>query len=284
MLDAKKFKRTIKNHLARLKSNYQRRFHGYDADDLATAIAALGLKSGDVVLVHVAFNKFTGYLGKPSGVLQALREVVAKEGTLMMPSLPFRDTAYQYIHSGKTFDVRKTPSAMGLLTELFRRDKATRRSLHPTHPVLANGPQSDILIRDHQQSTTPCGQHSPFEKLIPQQGKILLLGTGIGVLTFFHYLEERYEAQLPCSPFTEEQFQISFIGYEGEPVSIRTRLFEPAVSRKRDLKILEAALKADGHWRESRLGELRLILLDANEINQTLESMMTRETFCYELS
>ena len=51
---------------------------------------------------------------------------------------PEADPAAYYLKR-PVFDVRRQPSEMGLLSELFRRRESVRRSLHPTASVCALG-------------------------------------------------------------------------------------------------------------------------------------------------
>ena len=46
---------------------------------------------------------------------------------------------YETLKSGPEFDVRETPTGMGKIAETLRRDKRSRRSIHPTHSVVALG-------------------------------------------------------------------------------------------------------------------------------------------------
>jgi aminoglycoside 3-N-acetyltransferase len=239
------------------------------------------LRTEDVVLVHIAYNEFIGFTGRPSDVVASLRSAVSESGTLLMPSMPFTGSAVDYARSAQIFDVRRTASQMGLVTELFRRSAGTVRSLHPTHPVLANGPRAEELIRDHPLARTPCGRHSPFEKLAAAGGKIALVGTGIGVLTFYHYLEELMESLLPKSPFTEETFDLAFRGYDGETLHITTRLYDQGLSARRRLDGIEHELKMRGAWRELSVGRVSVVVLEACAVSDAVRAMVERGTYCY---
>jgi aminoglycoside 3-N-acetyltransferase len=276
-------KQIIKKKRKQLRGWWYSKFYSFSQSDLTEALLSLGIRAGDVVLVHVAYNEFTGFTGRPSDVLNSLRSAVAEAGTLLMPSMPFTGTAVDYVRSGQMFDVRRTASCMGLVTELFRRCPGTIRSLHPTHPVLANGPRAKEMVQDHPLAHTPCGKHSPFAKLAEiDDGKIALLGTGIGSLTFYHYLEELLEGMLPPSPFTKESFNIAFRGYDGEMVNVTTRLFDAALSRRRDLGILERELKRNGGWRERKLGRrVPLAVLEAQVVRDTVRAMAENGMYCY---
>ena len=274
-------KRVIKQNLNQSRRWWHAKFHPFSPSGLTEALVSLGIGVGDVVLAHVAYNEFIGFTGKPSDVLHSLRSAVSHSGTLLMPSIPFTGSAVDYVRSGQMFDVRRTPSRMGLVTEMFRRSPGTIRSLHPTHPVLANGPRADELVRDHPLARTPCGKHSPFAKLAKVDGKIALLGTGIGVLTFYHYLEELLENLLPELPFTEETFDVAFLGYDGETMHVTTRLFDRRLSGRRRLGNLERALKKRGAWRERSVGHVSVAVLEARVVSDTVRAMAERGSYCY---
>ena len=46
------------------------------------------------------------------------------------------------------------------------------------------------MLCDHVQDNTPCGQNSPFNRLIENAGKILMIGCGLTPNTTMHAVEE----------------------------------------------------------------------------------------------
>jgi aminoglycoside 3-N-acetyltransferase len=274
-------KRALKQNLNRSKRWWHTNFRAFSPVDLTNALLDLGVRGGDIVLAHIAYNEFVGFSGRPSDVVDSLRAAVTHSGTMMMPSMPFTGSALEYVRSGEIFDARRTPSRMGLVTELFRRSPGTVRSLHPTHPVLANGPRADELTRDHPLARTPCGEYSPFANLLEEDGKVALLGTGIGALTFYHYLEELLEDLLPESPFTKETFDIAFRGDRGDTVQITTRLYDPRVSGRRRLDNIETELRKRGQWRERKLGRVSVVVLEARAVRDAVRAMAQRGAYCY---
>ena len=274
-------KRILKSNHNHARRWWHRRFHAFSPLDLTNALVSLGLTSGDVAFVHIAYNEFIGFSGRPSDVLTSLQSAVSKSGTLLMPSMPFTGSAVDYVRSGQMFDVRRTPSQMGLVTEVFRRSSGTIRSLHPTHPVLAGGPKADELLRGHPLATTPCGQHSPYAKLADANAKIVLLGTGIGSMTYYHHLEEQLEGLLPKSPFTKETFDLAFRGYDGETLHVRTRLYDQALSARRRLGSIEHELRKRGTWRERSVGRVSIVVLEARAVSEAVRAMTERGSYCY---
>jgi len=275
-------KKRLKSGVRQLRRRYFDTFHPFSADDLATGIAALGIGRGDGVLVHSSFDAFAGFVGKPTDVISELEKLVGPEGRVLMPTLPFGGTAVEYARQQLVFDVMRTPSRMGLLTELFRRSTDVTRSVHPTHPVAVWGRDAAAFAQGHHVANTPCGTGSPYARLLETDGKILLLGTGIGALTFFHTVEELLEKQLPQSPFTEEVFCLQSRDHSGKIVVTQTRLFEPGMSKRRNLDKLIPELRVRGAWREHQTGRLRMISLDAADIFAAVSAMADRGEYCYD--
>lgn len=171
--------------------------------------------------------------------------------------MTFGGTAVAYARANPLFDVVGTPSRMGLLTELFRRSPGVVRSIHPTHPVAIWGRDANVIAAGHRLAGTP------FETLLKRHGKMVLLGTDISVLTFFHMLEEILERELPVSPFTDEVFHLQSKTREGQILDTNCRLFEPSVSRRRNLCKTVPYLKKSGAWREAQVGRLKAYFIDA---------------------
>jgi len=278
----KSAKDRLKGWRKRLRLAYVRRWRAFGADDLRTTLHRLGVKSGDVVMVHSSFDRFAGFSGKPSDVIRVLQEVVGPMGTLLMPTLPFTGTAVDYISRGMIFDVRRTPSQMGLLTELFRRSPDVSRSVHPTHSVAAWGARTTDMLSNHHLARTPCGEGSPFARLLEHDGRFLSLGAGIESMTFFHYVEEVLEPGMPVSPFTKDEFTLQSRDETGAMLVSKMRLFEPALSRRRDLRKLVPILRQQGAWAETRLGELDIVLLHVRDVITACRGLAAQGVYCYD--
>ena len=283
MLDwlPKDVKSRLRKYYYGTKSAYLRWRHPFSADDLLSALRRLGIAEGDVILVHSAFAEFVGFEGGAPDVIRVLKDAVGASGTVMMPTLSFSGTAVAYARQAKVFDPRKTPSQVGLLTEVFRRSKGVTRSLHPTHSVAVFGMEADYFVKDHHLAGTPCGKGTPFFRLFEKDGKVLLLGVGVAAVTFFHCVEELVEPDLPFSPFTSEVFtmQCSMDGKIVETAPMR--LYDPGVSGRRDLTILEGALRKKGVWHQEKVGNLKLIALKAADILSTTRELAKQGVYCY---
>ncbi len=160
-------------------------------DELAATLTELGLQPGTTAMVHSSMDALGRRLPGvgPLQLIDLLRDMVGPEGTLLMPTSPFTGSQEEYARAAPVFQVRRTPSRLGLLSEVFRRQQDVLRSLHPTHSVAAVGPQAGELLTQHHCGTAfgPC---SPFYKL---GGDQLVLGLGVGVrqaFTLWHVVEE----------------------------------------------------------------------------------------------
>lgn len=278
----KTVKATIKGRAKSFRKRYNQLVHGYGRRELEVGLRQLGLRDRDIVMVHSSLDQFEGFDGRVTDIIASLQAVVGSEGTILMPTIPFVGTALEYVQRAKVFDVAKTPSQMGMITEIFRRIPGVVRSVHPTHSVAAWGACAGEMVRDHHAAKTPCGMNSPFARLKPVSGKILLWGVGIEAMTFFHALEEELEPIMPFSPFTKELFHLTSIGHAGEVRHTTTRLFEAEISRRRNLSRLMSALQQRGCWHELYVKRLRCILLDACEVSQVCWAMAREGRFCYD--
>ena len=274
-------KTKLKTYRSRARSVVIRRFFAFGPEELVDTLRTLGIRAGDTVLAHTSFARFEGFTGGISEAIQALQTAVGQEGNLLLPTLPFSGSAYEYVQSHRLTDIARTPSQMGLLTEIFRRLPDVTRSIHPTHPVAVWGKRAGELTADHYRSLTPCGNGSPYHRLLEADGKILLAGVDIRSMTFFHYVEEQLEPEMPFSPFTSAWFDLETRGADSQIYQTRTRLFDPTISSRRDVRMMVEPLRRAGFWREGTVGKLNLIVLSAADILATLQAMSANGEYCY---
>ena len=151
-------------------------------DDLLT----LGVQTGSTLMVHAALRPFGNVPGGAETIIEGLLTVLGKSGTLLLPALSYETVTLQ----NPVFDICKTPSCVGIVSETFRLRAGTQRSLHPTHSVCAVGPLAKTLLSFHIKDTTPCGKHSPFNQLPKFNGQILMLACSLIYNTSLHAVEE----------------------------------------------------------------------------------------------
>jgi aminoglycoside 3-N-acetyltransferase len=180
----------------------------------------LGLIAGDTVFVHSSMDQLNP--GFPFyRALALLQQVVGQEGTLLFPTYP-QLSSYEFLSRGETFDVRRTPSYTGILTEFARRQRGALRSLHPTKSVSAIGPGARELTSTHQLSPYPYDASSPYYKITERGGKIVGLGVSTANLSFVHCVDDRLKEDFPVRPYHPRLFAAQCINYDGETVTVET--------------------------------------------------------------
>lgn len=90
------------------------------------------------------------------------------------PPYPLQETP------GAIFDVRRTPSAAGLLSETLRRWPGVLRSISLNHSVCALGPTAHFLVSEHHLGLTSWDERSPYFRL--RDVDALIVGLGVGTL------------------------------------------------------------------------------------------------------
>lgn len=180
----------------------------------------LGLQSGDVVLIHSSMDylkcEFPFFR-----ILALLRDVVGTSGTLLFPTYP-NISSYEFLTSGAVFDVRKSPSYTGVLSELARRLSQAQRSIHPTKSVCAIGPLARELTADHHKSPYPYSEQSPYGKLAAHGGKIIGIGVTTSNMSFAHCVEDELQDRFPVATYHSQLFQSPCIDDAGNALTVAT--------------------------------------------------------------
>ncbi|WP_035187189.1 aminoglycoside N(3)-acetyltransferase [Alteribacter aurantiacus] len=163
---------------------------------------SLGIKKGDILIVHSSLSSLGWVSGGAQAVVEALIKTIGDEGTLVMPtqsgdlSDPMHWGApavprewWQTIRDTMPpFDPHLTPTrSMGRIVEVFRTHPDVIRSYHPQHSFAAWGKQQDWM-KEHSLSFG-LGPTSPLQKLYDHEAKVLLLGVGFENNTSFHLAE-----------------------------------------------------------------------------------------------
>jgi aminoglycoside 3-N-acetyltransferase len=243
-----------------------RALFAYSRTDLEDKFRALGIRPGDSVLVHSGFRRASGFTGSPSDVVDSLINVVGKDGHVLMMSIPYRGSSQKYTETDPLFDVARTPSAVGLISEVFRRRSGVLRSLNPLHPVLACGPLAAWLVADHEQCARSCGKGSPFERFLNLQGKFLFFDAKFSSLTFMHYVEDRFSSQSPVQLYHPTAAVVRVKDPTGRELRVRQLFFSEAARLRRNFAPVEQRLLSDGSLRRARVGNTRLLSVSAHDV------------------
>ena len=218
-----------------------------------------------VLIVHSSFSGFSRLGLRAERVCDALIHEM-RDGTVLMPTMTWRTVNPQ----NPLFDELKTPSATGVLTEIFRTQYATHRSLHPTHSVAGIGPAAPFLLATHHEGTTPCAGNSPYGLIRDHDGFILILGLGLEVCTAVHHAEEIVAPDLYLRPMAQAEEYL---------LVDRRGTMQKAVTRRhhrlpRDFQKFEPILKARGMLSHGLFGNNRWLLFSSRDLYKTLFSAL----------
>jgi aminoglycoside 3-N-acetyltransferase len=266
-------KARLRARLLAARRLWVRLFRSYGAAQLRGCLHGLGLRPGDTVMLHSAFGDQHGFKGSIDAFTDVFVDLLGPSGTLLMPSLPYRSSSLQYLQTIKQFDVRKTPSMMGLVSEYFRRRPGVLRSLHPTHPVLALGANAETIVAGHENCRYPCGPGTPFDSLLRFDGKVVFFNVSFATFTFFHYLEHRLSPGLPFPLYTDEPFEVPVIDQAGRRLSVTTYVFSPEAIRRRQFQVLEDELFRRGLITRRSVGNSRLMVIRVRDAVECVDDM-----------
>ena len=239
-------------------------------EGLVEGFQELGVEQGDTLLVHSSFKSFGPVDGGPRTVIRALEAALGTEkgGTLIMPTFNFD------FNKGAPWDVHKTPSKMGVLTELVRTNPRAKRVFHPFYSFAVLGKHAEMLGSLRYKSAYE--RDSVFGKLRDLDGKIMVIGLSYtNSMTFFHHVEQMEGV--------DYRFLKQFTGeVTDENGNTYTDTFEMLV-RDIDKGVITevdpmgALMEQAGVIKSARIGEADVKLMKANEVYEFTAREMKRD-------
>lgn len=244
----------------------------FSKQDIIQDLKAIGIKSGDILLVHSSLSRI-GYLEEgPKTLVDAILEVIGPEGNLLMPTSPNNVYQLNYIRNTPFFDVLNSPSKTGKITEYFRTMPGVVRSLSPTEPVSALGPRAEEFTKDHFNQITPYNEHSPFYKVSENEGKILYIGVTLSMAgTNLHTLEDAVDFKFPV--YYPEIFEIEVIDKDQFKHKVKIKVHDPSWSKKRKCDDLIPMFEEEGALEKVKIGQAETLFIDAKKFFDTMIKM-----------
>lgn len=236
-------------------------------EHLRQDLAQLGVRPGDVLMVHASLRALGPVLGGSAEVVRALEASVGPEGTLLayLDFEPFFDTDDEAeVARMPEFNPLTARAALdhGILHETMRTWPGALRSAHPDAGVVAIGHRGSWFVETHP-FYYGYGPGTPFARFVEARGKVLMLGAPLDTITLLHHAEHlaripdkrvlRYRRLMPGGVWADfEEFDT------GDPVSDKLPLncFE---------QIAEDFLRS-GQGIDGRVGAARCVLLDAEAL------------------
>jgi aminoglycoside 3-N-acetyltransferase len=198
--------------------------------DIVRDLQRCGLKPGDKIMVHSSMHSMGILENGPETFVNALQEVISFEGLIVMPTFT-HSNMYEYLESDTVFDLTMIPSRNGAITEFFRTQENTYRSLNPTHPVAAWGKDAAEFCAGHEKSLTPFDEHSPYKKMIDGNFKMVLVGVGLRPMTICRAFEDLRPDLATRYPYYLDKIYTVYVKDRGRNlIQVQTKCRDPKYS------------------------------------------------------
>ena len=223
------------------------------------------------LVVHSAFSTIGKVECGPEGFCRLLMKTIGRKGTLLMPTFTF--DLYEGKDFGQPFDIRKSPSSCGILTETFRKMPGVVRSADPCHSFAAWGKHAVDFVRNHHKVPT-VSEFSPLGLLEKEDGWCLTISAE-GAVTFMHVVESSFG--VPCLGIRTEEFPA--ILSDGREVKLRTWGWRaktcPDCPANQTVLIFDT-LRQHGELREVMLGNACLTLFRLADYRKVYEALLCK--------
>ncbi|WKX08175.1 aminoglycoside N(3)-acetyltransferase [Streptomyces sp. NL15-2K] len=179
-------------------------------DTIANELRELGVRAGEILLVHSSLSSLGWVCGGAVAVVHGLLDALGRTGTLVVPTQtgdlsdpavwgnpPVPEEWWETIRATMpAYDPRVTPSrGVGVIPETVRTWPGALRSAHPQTSFAAVGPRAAEVIGGHAPDCR-LGERSPLARLEALGARVLLLGAGYDTCTSFHLAEYRIPSPL----------------------------------------------------------------------------------------
>jgi len=244
--------------------------------DIETGLRQVGLKRGDIVMVHSDLGVF-GKLGDIhdkdvflDSILEGFLNVLGKEGTLIIPTFTFS------FCKGEVFDVKNSSSTVGIFGEHIRKKKGALRSLEPIYSCAGIGRKVRELLEGV--GYVCLGNNSVFDRLYHMDGKLMLFGRPFDI-TYTHYVENAFGVSYRFN----KVFKGTIIDEEGSRFDHEVKYYVRYLDRKvnYDNEKIEEELFRRGLLKKYKLGNSHILLCNARDVFAVIMDMLKKNEYAF---
>lgn len=179
---------------------------------LVSSLKKIGVKEGQIVEVHASLSSFDYVVGGARTIVDALMEVLGKNGTILMPTQCADNSEPSKWHSPAIEPqlFREVRNAippydawqndipeMGAVAENFRHREGVIHTSHPSVSYAAWGRYAKLLC-NRQSLHFPLAEESPAARMYELKGYVLLIGCDFDKVTSMHLAEYRTDDRPIC--------------------------------------------------------------------------------------
>lgn len=209
----------------------------------AAVLEALNVPRGGVVYVQSSVDWIQRADIRAAGMLSTLIDWTGATGTLVMPSYPFHSTHREYLAGNPVFDVRRTPAAIGLLPEMFRRTGGVVRSLDPDFSVCARGPAAEAIAGVAPAEPDPFGADSAYQRMLGRGATLVGLGVSLNTNSFIHAIDSRLGAGYPVAVYEDQEYSTTVIDAQGGSRPVSRKCLRPPFQQLTSPSAIGAAMQ-----------------------------------------
>ncbi len=159
-------------------------------EEIIKALMKIGIKKGDIILVHSALSKIGRIEGRKERdkylevLYKAFFSVIGKKGTLVAPAF-----FYDYGRYETPYDMCRSPVSpeLGVFARYVAGLPKAVRGPNPITALAAIGAEADYICGGGTGSSF--GVDSPWDRLLKRNAKMVFLGVDLRAMTFIHYVE-----------------------------------------------------------------------------------------------
>tara|TARA_B110000003_G_scaffold199456_1_gene198130 strand:- start:1030 stop:1794 length:765 start_codon:yes stop_codon:yes gene_type:complete len=242
-----------------------------DKEGIAEIFKKCGVSKGDSIFLHADALVTSELKGKNidekiSVLFDGILELLGKSGTLIVPTFTYSAT------KGEPFDVDKTPSVVGILTEHFRKRLDVSRSLNPIFSVASTGAMAKNF---ENSSVSDCfGKKSSFGLIHKMNTWIFTLGCSFDRITFIHFIDQvekvdfRYFKSFPALIINKTEIK-----------NVKIRYLVRDIHRATDVKLdnLKVRLNDENLLKTKEIGRVLLTGVRAKDFYKIAVEMMSEK-------
>lgn len=240
---------------------------------LLQALQSVDIGTGDTIFVHSSIYRMgkladTAIDDIPQAVTSILIDLIGPSGGLYVPTFTYK------FCDGQPFDIRSTPSKMGVLTEYIRKQEESVRSPHPMQSIAGIGPNAvDVCDRDTRTTFTSGG---PIDRLYELDAKVLLLGAPFQSTSLIHYVEEKCE--VPYRYWKEFEGEYTNRNGDTDPVAYEMYVRDLDLNPKLDLSIILREL-SEGTIQKAQVGPTEIISFKFEDFVEKVIKLISKDPF-----
>tara|TARA_A100001037_G_scaffold223188_1_gene201034 strand:+ start:6574 stop:7419 length:846 start_codon:yes stop_codon:yes gene_type:complete len=190
-------------------------------NDVYQGLVDLGIKTGDLLMVHSSLSAIGLVEGGSKTVVDCLLDVIGQQGTLVVPTFTYPSAFPDSANEKWVFDPESANSGVGSITNEVIKRSDSKRSIHLWHSISAIGALAQQIVS--QGGNSAWDFKSPMGWLLNNGASVLLLGVPYQNLTAIHVWEIEFEVNYRLDYYIERRVRES----NGNLKPLFSRVYSP---------------------------------------------------------